>query len=219
MIEPGTAGKSEAGADFSRGASASGRPGTAPPRCARPVRFSGVSSRRPSRGLFEPVGVVEAAEHRGADDIHPVRQAMPVGVGLDGESLGRVGDARSEAFVRAVVFVPGGVLVEDAAEVVLGEGDQVVQAFPADRADEALAVGVGLWSPVGGLEGAHAEALDGVVDLAVEVGGTVVDEEAVGVVANECIRVLAARWTKGHAPTDRRIVSQAVWYTQDGGRV
>ncbi len=63
MIEPGAAGERGAGADVSQGEPASGRPGTAPPWLLPGSRLSGVPSRRPSRGLLEVVGVVEAAEH------------------------------------------------------------------------------------------------------------------------------------------------------------
>jgi len=75
MIEPVAAGASGAGADFRRGAPASGRLRTAPPHSARPVRLSGVPSRWPSGGLFEPVGVEEAAEQRGADDLRSLWSA------------------------------------------------------------------------------------------------------------------------------------------------
>jgi len=74
----------------SRGVAASS--GTAPP-CGRVLlRLSPASCRLGSGGLNELVGAMQPAEHRGAHDLHPIRQAMPVGVGFNGQALRRVGE-------------------------------------------------------------------------------------------------------------------------------
>ena len=53
---------------------------------------------RPGSGyLFEPVGVMQPAEDRGADDLGSLRQSMQVDLGLDREAFSRVGYAGSEA--------------------------------------------------------------------------------------------------------------------------
>ena len=101
MIEWDAAGERGAGADSPPEAPASGRPGTAPPGSSRSARLCGVPSRRPLRHLFEPGDVVEPAEHRGADDLHALREPVAIRVGLHGQALGRVGDARPEALVGA----------------------------------------------------------------------------------------------------------------------
>jgi len=101
MIPRGAVSGAKRTADSWRGASESGRLRTAPPLCSRPVRLSGVPSRRPSRSLDEPVGVMQPAEDGGAHDVRTGRQSVPVGLGLDGKPVGRIGNPRPEACVGA----------------------------------------------------------------------------------------------------------------------
>ena len=73
-----------------------GRSETAPPSCSW---FFGLSSRRrvrASRGLDKPAGVMQPAEDRRAHDLRAVRQAMPVGLGLDGQAF-RLWCAKNES--------------------------------------------------------------------------------------------------------------------------
>ena len=145
---------------------------------------------------------MQPAEDGGAHDLCTGRQAVRVALGIDREPLGRVGNAWAEARVGAVVVVVGDVLVQDAAEVVLAERDDVVEAVATDRADQAFAERVRPGHAVGSLQRPHTEAPDGLVDLAVEGAGPVVDEVAVGVVGRDGLSELVADPVCGGARGD-----------------
>ena len=73
---------------------------------------------------------MQAAEHRSADDFHTLRQAMAMLLQGDRQTLGRIGDARPEAGVRAVVVVMIHVLLHDQVEMLLGKDLKLEDQFP-----------------------------------------------------------------------------------------
>ena len=58
------------------------------------------SRRLRSGDLFEPVGVMQSAEHGRADELHILRQSMRILLQRDGQTLRRVRDPRSETGVQ-----------------------------------------------------------------------------------------------------------------------
>jgi hypothetical protein len=91
---------------------------------------------------------MQSTEDGNLHDTGVLGESMRIKLLLD-RVIDRLRDSGSEGGVRPCLVVVGDVLPEDEAEVVLGEGDEVVEAFSADGADEALAEGVGTGGAVG----------------------------------------------------------------------
>jgi hypothetical protein len=78
-------------------------------------------------------------------------------------------------------------VLQDRAQVVLGESDKKVQALPPERAQESLTQGIGLGTPHGGFEDPQPQILHMLVKLAREDTIAVMDEKAIGMVSrNRC---------------------------------
>src|SRR5262249_29471153 len=92
----------------------------------------------PRRLCRQSVLVVQPAEHRNSD--HAVRCAVPPG---PGDRVGRDRRALCETLVRPGTVEVADVLGQDPPEVPLAEDQEVVDALPADAAEEALADRVG----------------------------------------------------------------------------
>src|SRR5215468_2799427 len=73
--------------------------------------------------------------------------------------------------------------VHDASQVMLGEWDHTIQAFPSQRADEPLAERIGLRRPYRRLAHPQPQVADALVELVREDAIAVMDEEAIGMVS------------------------------------
>jgi hypothetical protein len=70
-------------------------------------------------------------------------------------------------------------LIEGAEQATLPEEDEVVQTLLADRAHEALRVGVGIRRPDGGQHDPHPRALDDAAEVVGPLAVAIADENAV----------------------------------------
>ena len=100
---------------------------------------------RGSGDLFEPIVVVESAEHGRGHDAGVVRQSMPVLARLNGQGFRWLGNAWAERHVRAFVVVEILPSAQDSSEMVFRQRDKEVETFSPDGSDEPLAKSVGLW--------------------------------------------------------------------------
>src|SRR5215467_8183241 len=86
--------------------------------------------------LFQLVFIVQAAKDRTCHHTVMCRQAMPLLLKWSRQSHERLGNTRPQGHVRAPCIVMRDPLREDASQVAVRQGNQVIQAFPAQRANE-----------------------------------------------------------------------------------
>ncbi len=98
-------------------------------------------SRRPGlspsgRFSFQPVLVMQPAQHRFPDDLETLGQRMTIGIGLDRQSRRRIGNPRPQRHVRPGLVVMSRILPQNSQQMTLVEGDHVIETLPAERAVE-----------------------------------------------------------------------------------
>src|SRR5690606_25400182 len=86
-------------------------------------------------------------------------------------------DLLSEPLMRPGPVEVRNVLGQDGAEVALAEDDDVIQAFPSDAPEKALAGRVHQWRPDGRLQDADPCSLGHPIELSAELVVAIADDE------------------------------------------
>ena len=107
----------------------------------------------------------EPAEDGMGHDANASGQAVAVGMQRDGEPVAGLGKAGAEAGVGTGAVVVAPPLLEKAPEVAFAEGNEEVEALPAEGADESLAVGVGQRRLAWSAQHSDAQGCDAQIEL------------------------------------------------------
>ncbi len=109
--------------------------------------------------------MMQAAKDRTRHHMAMCRPSMPLLLQGRRQPRTRLGHTRPQGQRRATCVVMAYPLREDAPHMVCREGNQVIHAFPPQRADEPLAEGIGLRSPHRRLEHPQPQVVDALVKL------------------------------------------------------
>src|SRR5215510_14075739 len=89
--------------------------------------------------LFQPVFMMQAAKDRTRHHLAMCRPSMPLLLQERRQPRKRLGNTWPQGHMRATCVVMAYPLREDAPHMGCREGNQVIHAFPPQRADEPLA--------------------------------------------------------------------------------
>jgi hypothetical protein len=118
---------------------------------------------------------------------------MPLLLKWSRQSHERLGNTRPQGHVRAPGIVMRDPLREDASQVAVRQGNQVIQAFPSQCANEPFTKGVCLRTSWWRFQHPQPEVVDRLVKLRGENAITVMDEEAIGMVRRDRFAQLLER--------------------------
>ena len=107
---------------------------------------------------------------------------VPVHLKRNGQVRGRLWDAWPQSHVRTTLIIMWHPLVQETLQVVLGEREQKIQAFPPERTQEPLTEGISLGTSHWGFEYPQPQVACTLVELLGENCIAVMDQEAVYVV-------------------------------------
>ena len=136
--------------------------------------------------------MMQAAKDRTRHHLAMCRPSMPLLLQGRRQPHKRLGHTWPQGHMRATCVVMAYPLREDAPHMVCREGNQIIHAFPPQRADEPLAEGIGLWCPHRRLAHPQPQVVDALVKL--------LREDAIAVMY-QSLSEKVTRWLRDAAPS------------------
>jgi hypothetical protein len=131
---------------------------------------------------LKPIVMMQSAQDRARHHVIRFRPSVSVLTQRSWQRRGGLGDPRPQGHVGTASIIVCGPRVQQTSQVVFGQRDDEIQAFPPQRTDEPLAEGIRLRTLGWGFQHPKSQVAYAVVRQCREDRVSVVDKETIGVV-------------------------------------